>query len=47
MIQDFPGGPLVGSLPANAGNVGSILVWENSTCHGQLSPCATTMEPEL
>jgi len=38
MIQDFPGGPLVESLPANARNVGSILVWENSTCHGAAEP---------
>ena len=38
MIQDFPGGPLVGSLPANAGNTGSILAWNNSTCHAAAEP---------
>ena len=38
MIRDFSGGPLVGSLPPNARNMGSILVWENSTCHGAAEP---------
>ena len=33
-IEGFPGGPAVKNPPANAGNTGSILVWEDPTCHG-------------
>ena len=39
--QDFPGGPVVNNLPADADRVLS-LVWEDSTCLRQLSPRATT-----
>ena len=35
---DFPGGPVIGSLPAYAGDGGSILVWEDSTCLGVTKP---------
>ena len=31
--MDFPGAPMVKTLPANAGDTGSILIWEDSTCH--------------
>ena len=32
--MDFPGGSVVGSLPANAGNAGSFPVREDPTCLG-------------
>ena len=31
---DFPGGPVVKSLPANEGDTGLSLVWKDSTCSG-------------
>ena len=43
--EDFPGGPVVKNLPANAGSMGSVPVWEDFICHGSSSPCATTTEP--
>ena len=33
-VLDFPGGSVVGSLPANAGNAGSFPVREDPTCLG-------------
>ena len=30
--KDFPGGSVVKILPANAGDMGSIPVWEDPTC---------------
>ena len=29
IMRDFPGGPMVKSLPCNARGMGSILGWEN------------------
>ena len=51
-VESFPGGLVVGSPPANAGDMGSILVWENSTCweaikpmcHNYWSPCSPQLE---
>ena len=48
--MDFPGGPVVKNLPANAGDTGSIsgqggshMPWSNQACAPQLlSPCALT-----
>ena len=31
---DFPGGPMVKNPLANTGDLGSILVWEDTTYHG-------------
>ena len=44
--RDFPGGPVVNSLPCNAGNTGSIPGRETKVPHteGLLSPCSTTGE---
>ena len=39
-IWDFPGGPVVKSLPSNAGDMGSI-----PHAAAQLSPCTATTEP--
>ena len=36
---DFPGGPVVGNLPANAGDTGSLLVREDSSAAEPLSLC--------
>ena len=48
---DFPGGSVVENLPCNAGDVGSIVVWEDSICPtpspGQLSRCTRTTGPTL
>ena len=41
--MDFPGGSVVKTLPANAGDTVWSLVWEDAV--GQQSPCATTAEP--
>ena len=38
LLQDFPGGPVVRSLPANAGDVGSIAGPEGSQCLGTTEP---------
>ena len=35
---DFPGGAVVKSLPANAGDMGSSLVREDPTCRGATKP---------
>ena len=46
--RDFPGGPVVKNLPANAGDTGSIA--DPGRRHmpaGQLSPCTMTTEPVL
>ena len=32
--EDFPGGPVIGNLPASARDVGSIPGPEDSTCYG-------------
>ena len=44
--QDFPGGPVVKSLPANDGDTGSI-PWCRKIPHAleQLIQCAATTEP--
>ena len=46
-VLDFPGGPVVGNLPANAGDTGSIP--DPGRFHmskiPQLSQCASTTEP--
>ena len=31
--RDFPGGTAGKNPPASAGDMGSILVWEDSTCY--------------
>ena len=36
--QDFPGGTVDKNPPANAGDMGSILVWEDSPCHWATKP---------
>ena len=43
---DFPGGPVVESLPCNAGDVGLILGQGTRVPHavGQLSPCTAITE---
>ena len=41
--KDFPGGPVTESLPANAGDTGSIP--GPVGCPGALSRCSTTTEP--
>ena len=38
LLQDFPGGPVVRSLPANAGVVGSIAGPEGPQCLGTTEP---------
>ena len=48
--QGFPGGTVVKNLPANAGDTGSILVWEDPTCRGATKPArcnywACALEP--
>ena len=37
-VQDFPGGPVVKTPPANAGDAGQSLVWEDPTCQGTAKP---------
>ena len=46
--RDFPGGAVVKSQPANAGEHG-FDPWTGKIPHAaeQLSPCATTTEPVL
>ena len=43
-LEDFPDGPVVGSLPLNAGDVGSILSQGAKILQAaeQLGPCTTT-----
>ena len=36
--KGFPGGAVVENLPANAGDTGSSLVWEDPTCRGATRP---------
>ena len=38
LIVDFPGGPVVKNPPANAGDTGSTLVWEDFTCSRATKP---------
>ena len=47
-VEGFPGGAVVKSLPANAGDHG-FEPWSRKIPHaaGQLSPCATATEPAL
>ena len=44
----FPGGPVVGNPPSNAGDTGSTPGQGSEIPHatGQVSPCATTREPK-
>ena len=44
LIRDFPGGPVVKSLPSNAGDMGFIPSQGTKILHveGNLSPCAAT-----
>ena len=35
---DFPGDPVVKNPPANAGDMSSIMVREDATCHGTIKP---------
>ena len=49
--RGFPGGSVVKNLPANAGNMGLILVWEDPTCHRAAKPMwhhywACALEPK-
>ena len=46
-IRDFPGGPVVKSLPCNAGDTGSVPGPGTKIPHaeGPLSPSATAREP--
>ena len=37
-LEGFPGGSLVKNPPANAGEVGSIQLWEDPTCCGARKP---------
>ena len=47
-MLNFPGGPVVKSLPASAGDTG-LIPWSQKISHatGQLSPRATTTESVL
>ena len=29
---------MIKNLPVNAGDIGSIMVWEDPTCHGAIKP---------
>ena len=43
--SDFPGGPVVKNVPANAGDMGSVpALGRSPQALGQLSPCAATPE---
>ena len=44
-LLDFPGSPVVGRQPANAGDTCSMPGLVDPTCKGQLRPRATTTEP--
>ena len=44
IYRDFPGGPVVGSLPANAGDMGLIPAVGILLASGQLSPRITITE---
>ena len=47
--KDFPGGPVVKSLPSNARDAGSIPGWGTTIPHamGQLSPCTATRKASV
>ena len=45
--QDFPAGPVVENPSASAGDVGSVLGQEDSTCRGTTGLCTTATEPAL
>ena len=47
MSGDFPGGPMVKNLPANAGDWVRSLVWEDSTCLRALCLSGVTRDPML
>ena len=48
MFLGFPGGAVVKNPPANAGDVGLVPgLGRYHIAAEQLSPCATTTEPEL
>ena len=36
--QGFPGGSVVKSPPANAGDMGSTPIWEDPICNGVIKP---------
>ena len=38
VLSGFPGGAVVENLPANAGDMGRALVWEDPTCCGATRP---------
>ena len=38
MGEGFPGGPVVNSPPANAGDMVRSLIWEDLTCHRATKP---------
>ena len=47
-MGDFPGSPVDKNSPANAGDTGSILVWEDSTCCKATKPgCSRAHKPQL
>ena len=37
-MQDFPGGPVVKNMSANAEDKGPVPVWEDPTCCGTAKP---------
>ena len=45
--RGFPGGSMVKNLPANAGDMVSILVWEDPISLRAANPLRTTTEPVL
>ena len=45
IVGDFPSGPLVKNLPANAGHTGSICSEKIPHAMGQIIPCTSTTEP--
>ena len=47
IYRDIPGGPVVGSLPANAGDMRLIPAVGILHASGQLSPCATITEGRM
>ena len=46
-MTGVPSGSVVKNLPTNAEDTGSVLIWEDSTRWGAISPCATATEPVL
>ena len=43
--MDFPGGPVIQNLPANAADMGSIPGGKTPQASGQLSLCASLLSP--